>query len=57
LKAQAKETDGTLPIRLAGNRPYIGAMRLLREVGFDGTEALDIEAAAYNSHGFEFKLR
>jgi len=28
----------------------------LKPLGFDGTKPLDIEAAPYNSHGFEFKV-
>jgi hypothetical protein len=34
---------------------YVSAARSLKPLGFDGSEALDIKAA-YNSHGFEFKV-
>jgi hypothetical protein len=34
---------------------YVSAARSLKPLGFDGSKALDIKAA-YNSHGFEFKV-
>lgn len=56
LVATAKQADGSLLIRRANGRPYLSATKLLKPLGFDGTKALDIEAKAYNSHGFEFKM-
>ena len=54
--AQAKATEATTDIRRAGKRPYVSATKLLKTTGFDGTRALDIVAAPFNSHGFEFKV-
>jgi hypothetical protein len=48
-------TENTVEIRRANGRPYVLATRFLKPLGFDGTKALDIEATAYNSHGFELK--
>jgi hypothetical protein len=54
--AKAAATDNTIEIRRANGRPYVSATRFLKPLGFDGSKALDIQAAAYNSHGFEFKI-
>jgi hypothetical protein len=49
-------TDNTVELRRANGRAYLSAASFLMPLGLDGTKALDIEAAAYNSHGFEFKV-
>jgi hypothetical protein len=54
--AKKDATDNTIEIRRANGRPYVSATGILKPLGFDGSKALDIESAAYNSHGFEFKL-
>jgi hypothetical protein len=54
--AQKNATENTVEIRYANGRPYISATRFLKPLGFDGTKPVDIEAAPYNSHGFEFKV-
>lgn len=54
--AKAKETEGALPIRRANGRPYVSATRALKDFGFDGTKAYDVEASAHNATGFEFRL-
>ena len=54
--AKAAAPDNTIEIRRANGHPYISATKFLKPLGSDGTKALDIEAAAYTPHGFEFKV-
>jgi len=54
--AKKEATENTVEIRYANGRPYVSATGFLKPLGFDGTKPLDIEAAPYNSHGFEFKV-
>ena len=56
LLATAKQADGSLLVRRANGRPYVSATKLLKTTGFDGKKALDITAAPFNSHGFDFKV-
>src|SRR5215472_11364843 len=51
--AKEEATENTVEIRRANGRPYVSATRFLKPLGFDGSKPLDIEATAYNSHGFE----
>ena len=54
--AKKDATENTVEIRFAGGRPYVSATRFLKPLGFDGTKPLDIQAAPYNSQGFEFQV-
>jgi hypothetical protein len=54
--AKKEATENTVEIRRANGRPHVSVTRFLKPLGFYGTKALDIEAAAYKSHGFEFKV-
>ena len=57
LTAKPKESEGALPVRRANGRPYVSATSLLKECGFDGSKAYDVEAKPVNSHGFSFTLK
>ena len=54
--AQATGADETYNIRDGNGRPHFGDKLLKDPIGFDGTEALDIVAKPYNSHGFKFTV-
>jgi hypothetical protein len=54
--AKKEAAENTVEIRRANGRPYVSATKFLKLLGFDGSKPFDIEAAAYNTHGFEFKV-
>jgi hypothetical protein len=57
MQAHEKQVEGAVYINRASGRPYVSATKLLKSTGaFDGTKALDLVAAPYNSHGFDFKV-
>ena len=52
---QKKSSDGTLPVRDGGGRPYVSATKAFKSLGFDGSDSLDFEAKAYGAAGLEWR--
>lgn len=53
----AKYADGAHPVRWAGNRPYVSATSILKELGFDGSKGLDFIAAPTGSNALEIRWK
>jgi hypothetical protein len=54
--AAKAEGENTVPVRDANGRPYVSCTKQFKPLGFDGSEAIDIEAKPYGNAGFEFRL-